>query len=132
MNTKAMSKGKASMTLNRKGSFTIHVADNAPHCGITSNGTVGLNYDLTVVCGKDSLDSRGFLFNQAEFDAWLQRVGNATAIAPVKVSCEVYTRELARLAFRQIKKENPRCDVLSIRLTLAPSALASMTFEWSK
>jgi hypothetical protein len=110
------------LTLQRNGTFHV-VATGLNHCGIT--GDMDVQYALKCVCDTKSLDSRGFLVDQLSIDACLQ------AITTTNLSCEALTIDIARKLYKAILRENPKCMIMVMELTLSPSPfLASMTFTY--
>jgi hypothetical protein len=72
------------------------------------------------------LDSRGFLFDQINVDNYFKRMKRST------LSCEKMTLKCVRDLVKLIHKENPKCVVRKINLTLSPQPfLASMTYTWT-
>lgn len=116
-----MNKTKQSLTLRRRGEFTIEaLGDN--HCGV--NDFQNIRYEVEVICST-RLDSRGFLFEQRNVDAFFQTIRSTSA------SCEALTKECAKKLRNLILDENPACEVKSIAVNLCPAPYAAdMTFTW--
>lgn len=110
---------KETLTLRRRGEFTIRTkGDN--HCGIEA--VQQIRYAVEVVCTAE-LDSRGFLFEQRNVDAFFQGVKQTTN------SCEVLSKKCAKKLVKLIMAENPDCEILKITLNLCPAPFAAdMTY----
>lgn len=121
MKIKATAVGLATFTLKREGEFIVKTAgDN--HCGAT-DGNLKIYYTLEVRCTADSLDDRGFLFNQMSVKEWF------TKQKFTSLSCEAYTVFCGRELYKLIRRENPKCHIARFTLTLSPAPHeASLTF----
>jgi hypothetical protein len=116
--------GLSAFTLRRSGVFTQRT-NGATHCGTTPILTV--RYTLSVTCTVTSLDTRGFLFDQTNIDAFFQRVP-ATLL-----SCEALTVHYGRALYKQIIRENTGCHIQRFSLTLSPAPhAAELTFEYGE
>lgn len=114
----------STFTLRRTGAFTQHT-HGATHCG-TSN-VLAVRYVLSVTCTVDSLDSRGFLFDQMNVDSFFQHA-KSTAL-----SCENLTVFYGREIYKLIIRENPSCRIKRFALTLSPAPhAAELTFEYGE
>lgn len=124
MEVKKTAVGLASFTLKRVGRFSVTTSgDN--HCGTDNN--LKIAYNLEVRCTADSLDARGFLFNQMDVDRWFQKQ-TSTAL-----SCEQYTIFCGRAIYKLIRKDNPVCRIEVFRLTLSPAPhAAELTFSYGE
>lgn len=120
MKIKQTAIGLATFTLLRMGKFTVKTSGNN-HCG--TNDVLSIQYKLEVRCTADSLDSRGFLFDQTKADLWFSQQ-KYTAL-----SCEQYTVYCGREIYKMIRKENPNCKIEMFSLTLSPEPhMAQLTF----
>lgn len=116
-----MTKAKQSLTLRRRGEFTIETLGDH-HCGV--NDFQNIRYEVEVVC-TTKLDSRGFLFEQRSVDAFFQGIRSTSQ------SCEVLTKDCAKKLRELILDENPTCEVKRIAVNLCPAPYAAdMTFTW--
>lgn len=128
MKLKATAVGMSSFTLTREGEFSIKT-HGKNHCGVTDS--LRMYYKLVVRCTGDSLDDRGFLFDQTKVDQWFQSV-QSTAL-----SCEQLTIFCGRAVYKLIRHENPKCNIKHFALTLSPQmtlsnrhSLAELTFSY--
>lgn len=109
--------------LDRTGQFRVRTYGQN-HCGTTD--ILDIKYTLSVITDGDSLDSRGFLFDQMQ----IQKIVDTKRF--VTVSCELQTREFARYIWTHIKAENPSLKIKHFALTLSPAPYgASITFRYS-
>lgn len=112
--------GLATFTLKRTGTFSIKTSGNN-HCG--TSDSLAISYRLEIRCTADSLDGRGFLFDQTKTDAWFQGQRFTS------LSCEQYTVFCGREIYKLIRKENPQCRIEMFSLTLSPAPhAAELTF----
>lgn len=110
--------------LDRNGVFTVRT-QGQNHCGTTP--VLDIRYNLSVITDGDSLDDRGFLFDQMR----IQKMAESHRMATV--SCERFTREFALYIWRHIKLENPRMTIKKIALTLSPHPYAAaITFRYEE
>lgn len=108
--------------LRRAGQFTVQTT-GPHHCGTTAVLTI--KYALKVTCTAKSLDSRGFLFDQTNIDAWFQ------AQRTTALSCEAYAAHCARALYKLVRAENKGLDIACIELSLSPAPhAAEITFIW--
>ena len=108
----------------REGKFKLH-ATGPNHCGLKERMEV--RYSMTCVCSANSLDNRGFLFDQVNVDQFFQ------GIKKTELSCEKLVVECSRQLWRLIRKENPSCKIQRISLTLSPEPFAArMTFDYKE
>lgn len=124
MTIKPTAIGLAKFTLLRTGTFYVQ-AIGTNHCGTKDH--LKILYRLEVQCNADSLDSRGFLFNQMEVDKWFQdqRI--------TKLSCEQYTIFCGREIYKLIRRENKLCHIQVFSLTLSPEPhAAELTFTYGE
>jgi len=106
--------------MNREGQFRIS-ATGPNHCGVDEDLTI--KYHMICVC-EDSLDHRGFLFDQINVDQYFQGIQSSA------LSCEKLTMKCARKLMSLIKDENPDCVIRRMSLTLSPAPFkASMTCD---
>jgi hypothetical protein len=111
------------LKMDRSGEFRLY-AYGPNHCGVDQDITV--KYRMVCLCSP-KLDSRGFLFDQVNVDKFFQNIKRS------KRSCESLTVACVRDLLKEIRKENPRCEILKMELTLAPEPFAaSMTYSWEK
>lgn len=116
--------GKTSFTLQRKGTFKVAVY-GVNHCG-TSN-PLEMAYTLVTRCSADSLDSRGFLFDQTNVDRFFQ------SQTGTDLSCEEYAVHCGRELYRRIRRENAGCKITFFALTLSPAPfMAQLTFTYEE
>lgn len=110
--------------LQRAGEFSVMTrGDN--HCGTKPN--LKVRYEVKCTCGENSLDSRGFLFDQMKIDKFFQEQ------RVTELSCEQFCMQVSRKLYKQIKSENGACDILKFEATLSPEPFAaSITFEYAK
>lgn len=120
MKIKATAIGLATFTLKRSGNFIIRTTGQH-HCGTSER--LAIQYRLEVRCTADSLDERGFLFDQTRVDQWFQ---TQTA---TDLSCEAYTIYCGRQLYKLIRAENAKCHIQRFTLTLTPHPYkAELTF----
>jgi hypothetical protein len=127
-----------SLTLTRRGSFRVFVDPTAPHCGVADEeGTVIIKYDVVVKCTADSLDKRGFLFDQKTLNDMLQKRAGGTSRRRIKESCEKFCVTLSKIIYKHIMDENDSCTIRTLQVTLSPvmkkaayDEYAGLTFEW--
>src|SRR5579864_223379 len=113
----------SSFTLNRRGTFQMILTFGNNHCGTVPN--LKVNYSLSVTCTPDSLDSRGFLFDQVEVDRYFQ------SLRQTDLSCEQFCIACGRDLYKQIYRSNPACKIQRFALTLSPFPhQADLTFEY--
>lgn len=110
---------KRTLTLRRRGKFQVKtVGEN--HCGIYDQQWI--DYSVEVVCAA-VLDTRGFLFEQRNIDAFFQ------GIKSTNKSCEMLTQKCVRKLIDMITEENPGCLIQKITVTLSPAPhAADMTY----
>lgn len=112
------------LTIKRSGQFLVRTI-GANHCG--TNNLLTMKYTLIAKCKADSLDERGFLFDQLKIDSFLK------SQVETPLSCEQYAIHLSRQLFKQIRAENPKCMPELLSLTLSPAPYqAELIFEWIK
>ena len=110
-------------TLQRSGEFTINTFGQY-HCGTSE--VLGIKYHIKVVCGEDSLDQRGFLFDQVMVDQMFK------SIKATSKSCEVFCKTCAQRVYKTIMQQNGGCKIHSLEVTLSPAPYAaSLTFEYA-
>lgn len=110
------------LTMKRMGEFMIN-ATGPTHCGIAED--LVIKYDMTCVCST-TLDQRGFLFEQLNVDKFFQ------SLRKTKLSCEKLTMNCVKQLMKQIKQENPVCEIHRVELTLSPEPhKAAMTYHWT-
>jgi len=125
-------------TITRRGdlTFTVH---GATHCGsqdFTRPVKVGdreghvlsARWTIEATASADSLDGRGFLFDQAALDHLVHRVATRDSFD----SCELLAAALAGSFCRAVAKENGACVLGTVRVTISPSPYLSditCTFE---
>lgn len=118
-------------TITRRGelTFTVH---GAMHCGsrdFTKPVTVAdraghiltARWTIEASATADSLDSRGFLFDQTELDKLVHRVATRDSYD----SCERLTKALADAFCHAVAKENEACVLQTVRVTLSPQPYLS-------
>ena len=109
-------------TLKRTGRFSVRTS-GANHCG--TNQSLDINYRLEVRCTADSLDERGFLFDQTHIDRWFQSQRTCS------ISSEQYALQCSRELYKLILRENGGCKVGMFSLTLSPAPYAAeLTFAY--
>lgn len=115
-----------SLTIERTGNFTVKTLGDV-HCGTpTPSGYLRINYDFICKMNPDSLDERGFLFDQIGIDKFLN------TIKSTPLSCERLCMDISRKLYAKIKRENPKADLSQIKLTLSPEPhAAKVIFDWS-
>lgn len=107
--------------LTRVGQFTVRTFGRF-HCG--TKDVLKVNYNLKVVCGDNSLDTRGFLFDQTKVQALVD------SIQATSESCELFCKTVAKAIYKQILTENSACDITLFELSLSPEPFqASITFR---
>ena len=109
---KSTAVGMATFTLKREGEFSV-TTSGVNHCGTTN--PLKISYELEVKCSSDSLDGRGFLFDQTKVKQWFASQ-NHTAL-----SCESYTVFCGRELYKLIRRENPKCHIQRFTLALSPA-----------
>lgn len=108
-----------SLTLTRRGSFKIEsVGDDTTQCGL--RGTRKLFYRVEVTCPDSELDSNGFMVDQLDIHAMLNKRYAKMAIMP---SCERMAIDAARVVWGMVKAPTRVC------VTMGMSAKAFMTAE---
>lgn len=121
-----------SINIVRRGdlSFTVH---GPTHCGsnaFTVPVTIGghtkahmlsAHWAINATATPDSLDARGFLFDQAALDGLVHR----TALAESYVSCEKLAHALADAFCRGVARENGACTLTRVVVTLSPTPYLS-------
>ena len=116
--------GLSSFTLTREGEFTIQTF-GTNHCG--TKNPLKISYELVVKTSADSLDSRGFLFDQTKVDAWFQ------SLRGTELSCEQLTIFCGRAIYKLIRNENPLIKIEKFKLSLSPEPhKAILTFEYGE
>ena len=114
------------LTMRRSGEFKVLPVEGTPHCGV-SHTLLDVRYTVVVVCSMESLDHRGFLFDQTNIDKYFQ------SLKTVSVSCEQFCIQAAEGLWSRITRENGTCQILSLSVTLSPAPYqASMTFDWKE
>lgn len=118
------------MKIERKGLVNWRVSGDT-HCGpkaLLVNGRIAVEYTVSVTCAP-SLDKRGFLFDQAMVDAWMQRQAEMeTTLSCEKLCIAVAERMLAKMAH-----DVPHCKVTELVMTLSPKPhQASVTARFSE
>lgn len=107
-----------SMKIERSGECNWKVAGDF-HCGpkaLVKNGLIPVKYSMSVTC-EPTLDKRGFLFDQAMVDKWMQR----QAEKETKLSCEALVIDLAERLLAKMARDVPHCKVTELILTLSPA-----------
>lgn len=123
------------MTITREGDLMVHIDPAGSHCGpagmIVKEGDKSLmpvKYTARVVCAP-TVDDRGFLFDQAMLDKWLQRV----AAEKTGLSCELLCQAYAERFLAKMEHDRPDCEVRYLSLTLSPAPhKASITVEYGE
>lgn len=113
---------ESTLTISRRGEFRVDVM-GGDHCG--RRGGV-FRYMVRVECEGDSLDHRGFLFDQLVIRDFFAR-GVVSDL-----SCELLVEECGQLLLDAIGRDNPGCRVRRMWLTLAPDEHAEITLEWPR
>ena len=113
------------MTIERSGSVEWAV-EGDHHCGpkallkpSKNNPAVNVipvNYTVRVTC-EPHLDERGFLFDQAMVDLWMQRQASYVT----KLSCEALVVETAKAMLLKMARDVPHCKVKELVMTLSPA-----------
>src|SRR5678810_918919 len=115
--------GNSKFTLVRRGDFRV-LTLGPNHCGTVPD--LAVKYTLQVSCQPDSLDNRGFLFNQVMVKEFFQ------GLRQTALSCEQLTLWCGRQLFKKIIRENRGCKIKRFMLTLSPAPYeAELTFEWA-
>jgi Xaa-Pro aminopeptidase len=122
-----MSKRKRDMlTLTRHGSFSV-LTEGEHHCGVAEHGEkLVIGYNVQVCCYADeSLDRRGFLFEQRIVDDYFQKIKR------VKSSCELLAMRVASDIEDIAMEENALLDIkwINVQLSAFPHK-AHMTFRY--
>lgn len=113
---------KTTLTIRRSGEFSV-ITFGLTHCGTKS--PLRVKYEFTARTNAVNLDARGFLFDQTRVDAFMQ------AQTQTNLSCEQFAIQLSRELFKQIMRENIKCNLEFLSLTLSPEPFAAnLTFEW--
>lgn len=104
----------STLTLCRSGAFILAV-NGQNHCGLHSGDQrVLCEYSLVVECAASTLDARGFLFEQTTIQKYFDSLDST------KHSCEVLSIKCAEQIARNIKRENPKCRILGMKLEISP------------
>lgn len=115
-------------TIKREGQVEWRVSGNN-HCGPVAelrDGVMPVRYAAVVTC-EPTLDSRGFLFDQAALDLYMRRL----ATRETTLSCEALVNHAAELLLAKIDRDVPTCRVVGLSLTLSPAPFqASITAEY--
>lgn len=115
--------GQSRFTLNRTGAFLISTFGDT-HCGTVEN--LQVYYDFKTTVSADSIDARGFLFDQMNVKRFFD------SLKSTSLSCELLTLSCARQLLKLIRTENTELKVFNMSLTLRPAPFeAGMTFEWT-
>lgn len=110
------------LILNRQGEFSILTTGDS-HCGTLTNQNLPVKYHMICEC-ENILDNRGFLFEQVGVDNFFKKMKRTT------LSCEKLTISCAKRLVTLIRKDNPKCKIRSIELTLSPFPFqASLTYS---
>lgn len=114
-----------SMKIERSGECNWRVVGDH-HCGpkaLLKDGRIPVKYSVSVTC-EPHLDQRGFLFDQAMVDLWMQRQSQIETTD----SCEQLVITLAEKMLAKMAKDVPHCKVTELILTLSPAPhLAGVT-----
>lgn len=111
-----------SLIMNRQGEFEVFTTGDS-HCGTLTNQFLPIKYHMICEC-ENVLDPRGFLFEQVNVDKFFKKMKRTT------LSCEKLTISCCKKLVTLIRKDNPRCQIRSIKLTLSPHPFqASMTYS---
>lgn len=114
--------GLSRFTLHRQGEFTL-MTFGLNHCG--TKARIQVKYDLRVTCTVDSLDNRGFLFDQVAIAGWFDK-GHKSDL-----SCEQFTLHCGRELYKLILRQNGGCHITHFALCLSPEPfVADLTFEY--
>lgn len=115
-------------TIKRRGEFRIRV-HGPNHCGTVAEGEeLAMKYKLTVVCEEESLDDRGFLFDQMGVQRYFEERHGMTSL-----SCEKFARDASKHLLAHIRKENPECRIAGYALALSPAPyVAELTYSWER
>lgn len=124
MTVKRTAIGLSRFTLHRSGMFTLRTF-GPNHCGTKDSFSVA--YDLTVTCTADSLDSRGFLFDQTHVAQFFDQPHRSD------LSCEAFTLKCGRELYKLILTQNKDCHITRFALRLSPEPFAAdLTFEYGE
>jgi hypothetical protein len=106
------------MKIERKGKVSWRVTGDT-HCGpkaLLVDGRIAVEYTVSVTCAPH-LDKRGFLFDQAMVDLWMQR----QAEMETSLSCEKLVITVAEKMLAKMAKDVPHCKVTELIMTLSPA-----------
>ena len=113
-----------SVTVRRRGTLNVKVLPGSNHCGTANRVVRGedghnympCNFEVRVVC-RPSLDSRGFLFDQAQITPRLEKLASSEST----LSCELMSQSCAVELMKAIYEENPSCQILDFLFTFSPA-----------
>ena len=117
----------AEISIVRRGETTALVKGSL-HCGTNTYCTkiedvrvLPIRWTFAAACTPDSLDARGFAFDQAALDELVHHVSNKSA----RDSCEQLARDLGRAFCQAVYKENERCTLTALTVTVSPAPYLS-------
>lgn len=137
----------ADLTIRRQGTVDWRVVPGSTHCGpagavkkkVEQTGAIAtglrsetvhylvVKYEVRLTCAP-KLDTRGFLIDQVNVDAFVQRFANT----PRSLSCEEGCRQLAAAIIAKAQKDAPHCNIKELWLTLSPEPhMADITAHFS-
>lgn len=115
--------GQSRFKLERKGEFSVNTVGKF-HCG--TKDSLKVRYEFSCEMSADSLDHRGFLFDQMKVAQFFG------GLKSTDLSCEAFTLFCARKLFALVKSENKQGKIISMSLTLSPEPFeANLTFSWN-
>jgi hypothetical protein len=111
------------LTMRRKGQTVVDTF-GPNHCGLADRLVVTYECEITILA--EALDSRGFMIDQLEINTAFQSIGKTS------LSCELLSKEMARVVIEKLLKSTHIESILRVACTISPMPEASMTFVWQK
>ena len=108
---------------DRMGEFQIETFGDF-HCSTLPRPRV--QYHVHIDATDESLDQRGFLFDQLDCPTYFDHIGRSD------LSCELLARKAAQELSGMILKENPHATLLQITVLLSPEPFeVKVTEHWT-
>ena len=108
---------------DRRGEFQIETFGEF-HCSTLPEPHI--KYHVHIDAADDSLDSRGFLFDQLDCPSYFNGIKRSS------LSCEKLARKAVEDISRTVLQENPHLKIIQINVTLSPEPFeAEVTEHWT-